>query len=270
LLVTQNLGAQIYQRLRHDLMAGCYEPGQKLKLRDLAERLGVSVTPVREALARLVADQALVQVDHRSVCVAVMDLQRYAEVRELRLDLEGKAAERAASCATPADIAEARLIHQRLLGARGSESHSLILLENQNFHLALCRFARMPVLLHLVETLWLQCGPLMHGMTRWPVSKPKQHPHVTVIAALEARDGKLAREAIQHDIVMSTEALRRYLMSQTERPEWATRSLRPISETSPTHRGLAPKSGSREARVNARQALKRTTAGRPGHPVGEA
>jgi DNA-binding GntR family transcriptional regulator len=242
LLVTKNLGAQIYQQLRHEVMAGLYEPGQKLKLRDLAERLGVSVTPVREALARLVADQALVQVDNRSVRVAVMDLERYAEVRDLRLDLEGKAAERAALRATTADIGEARLIHERLLDARGSESHSLILLENQNFHLALCRFARLPILLHLVETLWLLCGPLMHGMTRWPVAKPKQHPHMSVIEALETRDGKRAREAIQHDIAMSTEALRLYLMSHAERPEWARRSLQSIIGASPMDTCHLPRS----------------------------
>lgn len=237
MLVTKNLGAQIYQQLRHELMAGHYEPGQKLKLRDLAERLGVSVTPVREALARLVSDQALVQVDHHSVCVAMMDLPGYAEVRELRLDLEGKAAEHAAGSAAPAEIAELRLIHERLLEARATGAQASILLENQNFHLALCRFAHMPVLLHLVEMLWLQCGPLMHGMTRWPVRQPKQHPHVTVIEALEARDGKLAREAIQQDIVMSTEALRLYLMSHTDRPEWARRSLRLISEAVPAAAG---------------------------------
>ena len=73
-------------------MAGRYEPGQKLKLRDLAERLGTSVTPVREALARLVSDQVLVQIDHRSVCVAVLDLDGFDEVRALRLELEGKGA----------------------------------------------------------------------------------------------------------------------------------------------------------------------------------
>src|ERR1039458_8941478 len=89
-LVKEGLAAQIYQHLRGDLMAGRYEPGQKLKLRDLADALGTSVTPVREALARLVSDQVVVQVDHRSVCVAVMDLAQFVEVRELRLDLEGK------------------------------------------------------------------------------------------------------------------------------------------------------------------------------------
>jgi len=226
LLVKEGLGAQIYQQLRHGLMAGRYEPGQKLKLRDLADRLGTSVTPVREALARLVSDQVLVQVDYRSVCVAVMDLERFDEVRELRLDLEGKGAARAAGCATSADIADLQAIHVRLLDARARDSYPDILLANQQFHLSLCRTARMPVLLRLVEALWVQCGPLMHGMTRWPVVKPKQHPHVAIIEALRARDGERARAALQHDIMMSTDALRRYLTSHAERPEWARRSLR--------------------------------------------
>lgn len=225
MLVKEGLAAQAYQRLSHDLMAGRYEPGQKLKLRDIAAGLGISVTPVREALARLAADQAVVQVDHKSVCVAVMDLDRFAEVRELRLDLEGKAAERAASCATPDDIEELRTIHAALVQARVRDSYPDILLANQQFHLNLCKSARMPVLLRLVETLWLQCGPLMHGMTRWPVAMPQPHPHLAVIKALKTHDGRIAREAIQQDIMVATEALRRYLTGHTERPEWAKRSL---------------------------------------------
>jgi DNA-binding GntR family transcriptional regulator len=221
-----NLAAQIYAQLRHELMAGRYEPGQKLKLRDIADRSGVSVTPVREALARLVSDQALVQIDHRSVCVNVMDLDRFDEVRELRLDLEGKAAEYAAARAIPADIRELREIHARLVSARVRDSCLEILLENERFHLTLCRTARMPVLLRLIETLWLQCGPLMHGMTRWPAPKPRQHPHLLVIKALQGRDGRGARAAIQQDITMSTNALKRYLTSQAEQPTWARQSLR--------------------------------------------
>jgi DNA-binding GntR family transcriptional regulator len=224
-LIREGLGAQAYQRLCDDLMAGRYEPGQKLKLRELAARLGVSVTPVREALARLIADQAVVQVDHRSVRVSVMSLGRFNEVRELRLELEGRAAERAAHCASPADIEELQTIHERLLDARVRDCYAEILLANQQFHLCLCRSARMPVLLRLVENLWLQCGPLMNGMTQWPSSQPAQHPHVTVIKALRAGDGGIAREALQANIITATEALRRYLTAHADRPEWAKRSL---------------------------------------------
>ena len=225
MLIKEGLGAQVYQHLRHDLMAGRYEPGQKLKLRDLADQLGTSVTPVREALARLVSDHVLVQVDYRSVCVAVMDLDQFDEVRELRIELEGRGAANAARCATPADITELQEIHARLLDARGRDCYPDILSANQEFHLSLCRTARMPVLQRLVEMLWVQCGPLMHGMTRWPVVRPLKHPHVAIIEALQARDGGDARAALQQDIMMSTDALRRYLTDHAERPEWAKRSL---------------------------------------------
>jgi DNA-binding GntR family transcriptional regulator len=235
-LVREGLAAQIYQHIRRDLMAGRYEPGQKLKLRDLADRLGTSVTPVREALARLTSDQVVVQVDHRSVCVAVMHLDQFVEMRELRLDLEGMGAERAATRATPSQILALRRIHARLLKARAQESYTEILLANQQFHLELCRCARMPVLLRLVEALWVQCGPLMHGMTRWPVARPTPHPHVAVIDALRARDGAAARDALRQDIMMSTDALHHYLTSHAERPEWAKRSLRDISTQHQTQR----------------------------------
>jgi DNA-binding GntR family transcriptional regulator len=225
LLNRANYAAQIYRQLRHELMAGQYEPGQKLKLRDIADRAGVSVTPVREALARLVSDQALVQIDHRSVCVPVMDLDRFDELRDLRLDLEGKAAAQAAARADAAAIDALAAIHARLLAARAADGRPDILLENERFHMALCRTAQMPVLAHLVETLWLQCGPLMHGMTRWPVVQPPRHPHVAVIAALRAGDGPGAAAAIREDIMMSTDALRRYLTSHAERPAWARQAL---------------------------------------------
>jgi hypothetical protein len=74
----------------------------------------------------------------------------------------------------------------------------------------------------------------MHGMTRWPVAKSKPHPHVAVIKALRARDGRMAREAIRQDIMMSTDALRRYLTSHAEQPKWARQSLRPVDATVPS------------------------------------
>lgn len=231
MLVTKNLSMQIYDKLRHELIIGRYEPGQKLKLRDLAKELNVSVTPVRSALAHLVSEQALMQIDRRSVCVAMMDLARFDEVRELRLDLEGRAAALAARYVSPAAVARLAAIHERLRDARARDCHADILLENGQFHLTLCQLARMPVLLRLVELLWLQCGPLMHGMTRWPTSEPRQHPHVTVIKTLRAGDGAAARQAIRQDITMSMDALRRYLTSHTERPEWARRTLRPSAKT---------------------------------------
>jgi len=202
-------------------MAGSYEPGQKLKLRDIARRFEVSVTPVREALGRLVSEQALVQLDHRSVSVPLMDLARFDEVRDLRLQIEGMAAERAARTAGAAEIDALEAVHTRLMRGRNRGCATTILRENGLFHLTLCRAAQAEVHLQLVETLWLQCGPLMHGMTRWPVVRPEQHPHEDVIGALRRRDGRSARTAIEQDILMSMTALRAYLGSRSEQAEVA-------------------------------------------------
>jgi DNA-binding GntR family transcriptional regulator len=220
-----NLAAQAYEQLRADLMAGCFEPGQKLKLRDIAATLGVSVTPVREALARLVSDQALVQDNHRSVRVPMLDRARFDELRELRLELEGWSAAQAARAATEADIAALEAIHHQLLVARSTGSHANILLANQRFHLRLCAASGMPVLVRLIEALWLQCGPLMHGMSCWPVERPVPHPHTAIVAALQARDPDAARRALRQDIMMSTDAIWAYLSSHAERPNWAKDAL---------------------------------------------
>lgn len=225
MLIRESLSAQIYQQLRRNFMAGRYAPGQKLKLRDLAEQLGISVTPVREALARLASDYAVVQVDHRSVQVAAMDVSRFNEIRELRMDLEAKAAGYAAHNATRDEIRRLVEIHKRLKDARASQSHADILLANQEFHLELCASAHMPVLQQLIEALWLRCGPLMNGLTQWPAPNPKQHPHAAVIRALRARDDAMASAAIRQDIEMGTEALRFYLTTHAERPDWARQTL---------------------------------------------
>ena len=58
-LARESLNGQAYVRLCRDLKAGRFAPGEKLKLRDLAQEMGISPTPVREALARLISEQAL-------------------------------------------------------------------------------------------------------------------------------------------------------------------------------------------------------------------
>src|SRR5512145_1207702 len=63
------MAARVYAELRERLVAGMLEPGQKVSLRTIAERLGVSVQPVREAVSRLVADRALVVLPNRAVRV---------------------------------------------------------------------------------------------------------------------------------------------------------------------------------------------------------
>ena len=149
-------------------------------------KLGTSVTPVREALARLVSDLVLVQVDYRSVCVAVMDLRQVR--RSSRVAARCLKAGRGA-CGRMRNAGRYRRLENNPCAAgrcAGTRLLSGYPAGEPAFHLSLCRAARMPMLLGLVEALWVQCGPLMHGMTRWPVVRPNKHPHVAIIEALES------------------------------------------------------------------------------------
>ena len=173
-LTRDSLNGQAYARLCRDLKAGRFAPGEKLKLRDLAAEMGISPTPVREALARLISEQALEQVGHHSVRVPVMDEARFAEVCELRLLLEGRAAAHAADHATAADVRRLEALHEDMAAQRESGDAAAELLAAERFHMEVYALARMPVLQRMVEGLWLQCGPLMRALQTHALAQPRK------------------------------------------------------------------------------------------------
>lgn len=207
-LTRESLNGQAYTRLCRDLKAGRFAPGEKLKLRDLAKEMGISPTPAREALARLISEQALEQVGHHSVRVPVLDEERLREVRDLRMNLEGEAAARAALRATPADIAELEATHERMAQLREEGDEAAAQLQAEAFHMGVYRLARMPVLLRMVEGLWLQCGPLMKVLDGEPMGRSrKQHPHLTVLRGLRRADAELARQGIHDEVERTTQPI---------------------------------------------------------------
>lgn len=208
----ESLNAQAYARLCRDLKAGRFAPGEKLKLRDLAAEMGISPTPVREALARLISEQALEQVGHHSVRVPIMSEARFAEVRELRLLLEGRAAARAAERAAPDDVKRLEGLHERMAARHDAGDTAGELLEAERFHMDVYALADMPVLQRMVEGLWLQCGPLMKALQTHGLAQPrKQHPHHLVLRGLRKHDGEVARRGVQEEIERTTAPILAYL-----------------------------------------------------------
>lgn len=211
----ESLNGQAYARLCRDLKAGRFQPGEKLKLRDLAAQMGISPTPVREALARLISELALEQVGHHSVRVPVLTEARFCEIRDLRMTLEGEAAARAAAHATPEDVATLQALHEAMAAHREAGDHAAARLDIERFHMTLYGLARMPVLLHMVEGLWLQCGPLMKALDQHPLDEPRrQHPHLMVLRGLRRGDGELARRGIHEEVVRTAAPILAYLRAQ--------------------------------------------------------
>lgn len=203
LLEHDNLGSTIYQKLCEALMKGAFKPGDRLRIRDLAERLGTSVTPVRDAILRLVQDQALVLRSPRDIRVPLLTRAVYLEIRDIRVNLEGLAAERAAQRATPAQV---RALDQLLLRneeAIRAQDTPLATELNQMFHFALADIADMPVLRDIQRRLWLQMGPLIADVYGGAGRTMIDH-HYPLMEAIRRHDGPAAARAIQADILLAS------------------------------------------------------------------
>ena len=108
---------QIYRQIRELILDGEIEPGQSVTIQSLADAFGVSAMPVREALHRLTAEKALTVIAGRSVGIAPLTLERLSDLRRVRLEVEGLAAEWAAPNVSAGDIERLdRLIAQMARG----------------------------------------------------------------------------------------------------------------------------------------------------------
>lgn len=203
------LNARAYAVLRKALMAGRFQPGQKLLLRTLATEMGISVTPVREALLRLVSEHALVADSSRTLAVPVLSLQRFLEIRDLRIELEGRATEAATRRASPAELDALVSIQEQLMQRRQDGLFAEALAVNETFHFALYRLARMPVLYRLIEGLWVQIGPVLTRLhDRMERPNPEfQHPHELIVRAMRQGDATSARLALAGDITWASRHL---------------------------------------------------------------
>ena len=148
-----SLRRQVYDSLREALTAGRFIPGQKLTFRFVAGALGVSLTPVREALRRLVAEGAFEMQPSRSVRVPLMTRARILELRDIRIALEGLAAEKAAERASKQQIGRLRRIALEIATARSAGDSVTDRLKVREFHFALYAIADQPTLLRLIEAV---------------------------------------------------------------------------------------------------------------------
>lgn len=202
----ETLGERVTAEMRELLISGRVGPGDKLSLRKVAEALGVSMMPVREAVSRLAADGALDVLPGRAVRVPVLTLGQFRELTRIRLVVEGFAAEEAARQASIAAVGEIAAHEQAFRQAAGEEPHDpgRLVAINRIFHFALYRAAGMPSLVEMIERLWLKAGPILNLDMRSEARRIKGgtavEAHAGIVAALRARDAVGARAALHGDI----------------------------------------------------------------------
>ncbi len=193
---------RVYGVLRDRLMRGGFEPGQKLKIAELASALGTSAMPVREALNRLAAERAIEALPNRSVRVPSLSKDALRDLMETRFAVEGLAVARAAT-----NMDEATLARLRELIAAQSETDAEHISEasaeqNRAFHFTIYRQSGSTVLLPIIESLWLQFGPYLRvASERFDGREGRGTKfHVAIVEALARGDAKKARAALESDI----------------------------------------------------------------------
>lgn len=204
------LHERAYARLCEALMQGEFTPGQQLTFRSLAESLGVSVTPVREAVATLAQLGALRVHPKRYIEVVRLSPEDYVEMLELRRLLESHATARAAERITPAELDEIRQINARLLHHTAEGRHREAMKENYRFHFAVYRASRSSFLVESIERVWLLIGPSLNVHLAEEYSRDIAvlrsgfENHDLLIDALAARDPAGAMRAILGDMSVSS------------------------------------------------------------------
>jgi GntR family colanic acid and biofilm gene transcriptional regulator len=197
----ENLTAGIYRQLKQLLMMGGMKPGDTLTLRSLSEMLGVSQTPVREALLQLVSERALAMSRGRSVTVPVLGKLKLQELRDIRLSLEVLATERATPRITDGEIKHLEKLQKEMSRHKLNDDMEGVLRTNYEFHFALYNASAMPDLVAIIEGLWAQTGPSLTYLYRKPfVHLYDEHPHLPLIDALKRHDMPGAVTAIRQDV----------------------------------------------------------------------
>jgi DNA-binding GntR family transcriptional regulator len=196
----EGLNASVYAELRKRIVTGHISPDHELSTRGLAGELGVSQTPVRDALSRLSAEGAVSIRSKRRVRVPEMTRERFDDLLRCRLLLEPEAAALAVPFLTTAEIAKLREIDAALATAIKSGDAATYMQANYDFHFVLYRAQPQKTLTQLIETLWLQFGPYMRVLYDRVPNTDLNDRHQTALTAIEARDATALRAAITLDI----------------------------------------------------------------------
>jgi len=177
---------------------GDLAPGQRLVETDLAARLGMSRTPVREALQRLEA-QGVVTREGRSLKVATLDHDQLGELYEVRRVVEGLAARLAARHAAPEEIALLREMVEADR-ARAGEPEALAL-SNRRFHRQLHRASHNRYLNQMLESMRRSMA-LLSATTLMVAGRGPESltEHDRIVSAIEARDEAAAQDAAERHI----------------------------------------------------------------------
>ena len=204
-----SLTSRVERGLKDRLSIGELRPGARLITKNIAEEMGISITPVREALLRLVSASALTIAPAQAFIVPEISMARFAEITRLRCELEGMAVMEATGHITPErmEILEALLANYQWAYENGSVAERL--LANRALRFKIYHFSSMPTLVEMIEQLWVRMGPSLHFLHGLEKEGAYQHnvDHYRQLFTLIAEGNKEASRSCLLEIINKNVAI---------------------------------------------------------------
>ena len=194
---TVSLADQVFERLETDLLLGKYQRGEYLTELALVEDLGVSRTPIREALRRL-EQEHVIEISSRGILVLGVTAEDLADIYSMRLEVEPMVAARAAAAATDEEIAELREaveLQQYYVGRRDSDRIKYM---DSRFHELLYRASHSTVFYDTLLPLHKKVQKYRKASVENESRADKSYEeHGAILAAIENRDPDAAYAAMR-------------------------------------------------------------------------
>jgi DNA-binding GntR family transcriptional regulator len=211
----------VADHLRTAILDGELKPGDWLRQQRIAEELGVSPMPVREALTKLAAEGVVEHIPYRGARVAIFSTDDVSDLYANRALLESMAAAAAAQNITPEELGELRDLQSQMRGELASQRLSEYSRLNRRFHRVLYVASRRDYLVRALDLIWSAFPAMMMSYFAQTTSDALAEreaqdleEHAAIIAALEDSDGERAEELMRQHVEMNREELLAVLDAQ--------------------------------------------------------
>lgn len=152
---------KVYDQLREKIISAEILPGESISLRDLADKFGVSLMPVREALWQLESEKIIVIESNKRIRVNSLTAKEMEEALRLRIMLESLAAEKACDLMPEVEIPKLNRLLESMEAS--NDRPKIFMRKNTQFHFTIYSYADSPLLFEIIERLCARVGPYVYS-----------------------------------------------------------------------------------------------------------
>lgn len=215
----QRLHDIVVERLRGFITEGVLPPGKKLNERELCETLGISRTPLREAL-KVLAVEGLIEINpNRGASVTRMSELEIRETFELISGIEAFAGELACERITSQELSDIKALHHAMVVSKNQDDLSGYYQRNRAIHDMINLAARNSELRQIYLSLNRRIQALRFlSNQQAPKWERALHDHEEMIEALESRDGKRLSDVLRHHLLEKRDAIMLMVRADDQAP----------------------------------------------------